>query len=110
MQANIATLKNSLSRYLKSVQTGTEVIVLDRERPIARLIPYREVSKVGKTRGAAADEDGRLDGLVQRGAVTHRGDTQATATWARSHKPAKMPKGTPALSDLFLQMRDEERW
>lgn len=109
MQANIATLKNNLSRYLKTVQAGTEVVVLDRERPIARLVPYREVTAKGKTRGGA-DADGRLDGMVQRGAVTHRGDVGATAAWARAHKPAKGPKGTPALSDLFLQMRDEEPW
>lgn len=108
MMANIATLKNNLSRYLKSVQAGEEVIVLDRDRPVARLVPFR--NEAGTARGTAAHDAARLDAMVQRGAVTHRGDSAATTAWAKSHKPAKTPKGTPALSELFLQMRDEEPW
>lgn len=111
MTANIATLKNNLSRFLKSVQAGEEVIVLDRDRPVARLVPFRnEAGTPRKVRGTAAQDAARLDAMVQRGAVTHRGDSAATASWAKTHTPAKAPKGTPVLSELFLQMRDEEPW
>ncbi|MDX2029262.1 MAG: type II toxin-antitoxin system prevent-host-death family antitoxin [Blastocatellia bacterium] len=37
---NIAELKNSLSHYLNEVRGGEEIIVRDREQPIARLVPF----------------------------------------------------------------------
>ena len=39
---NIAKLKAQLSRYLRSVRRGEEVIVTDRERRIAKVVPYQE--------------------------------------------------------------------
>jgi prevent-host-death family protein len=36
---NIAELKNNLSAYLEQVKNGEELIVKDRNRPIARLVP-----------------------------------------------------------------------
>jgi len=36
----IAELKARLSEYLRRVRRGHEVTVLDRETPIARLVPY----------------------------------------------------------------------
>ncbi len=38
-QVKIAELKSHLSAYLKMVRLGDEVLVLDRETPIAKLIP-----------------------------------------------------------------------
>jgi len=39
---NIADLKNNLSAYLEQVRNGLELIVKDRNRPIARLLPLGE--------------------------------------------------------------------
>lgn len=36
---NIADLKNNLSAYLARVRAGEELLVKDRNRPIARLVP-----------------------------------------------------------------------
>jgi len=36
---NIADLKNNLSAYLEQVKNGEELIIKDRNRPIARLMP-----------------------------------------------------------------------
>lgn len=36
----IATLKASLSELLASVRAGEEVVVTDRGRPVARIVPY----------------------------------------------------------------------
>jgi prevent-host-death family protein len=36
----IAQLKARLSEYLRSVRKGRELIVYDRDQPIARLVPY----------------------------------------------------------------------
>jgi prevent-host-death family protein len=37
---NIADLKNRLSTYLQLVREGEEVIVKDRNQPVARISPY----------------------------------------------------------------------
>ena len=39
-RANIAVLKANLSRYLRKVQAGEELIVMDRATAIARIVPY----------------------------------------------------------------------
>ena len=38
---NIADLKNRLSTYIQLVRNGEEVIVKDRNLPVARISPYR---------------------------------------------------------------------
>ena len=38
---NVGTLKNELSAYLRRVRKGEEVIVRDRNVPIARIVPFR---------------------------------------------------------------------
>ncbi len=112
MNANIATLKNSLSRDLKAVQAGEEVVVLDRARPVARIVPFRQVPEPGgpEQGGLASHEDHQLDAMVHRGAITHRGRPADTAAWVSSRQPAKPAAGSPALSDVLLQMRAEEPW
>lgn len=53
---SIASLKASLSEYLAGVKGGAEVIVTERGRPVARIVPYE----------AQGDE---MDDLVRAGAV-----------------------------------------
>jgi antitoxin (DNA-binding transcriptional repressor) of toxin-antitoxin stability system len=36
-KANIADLKNNLSRYLRKVRSGETVLIMERNRPIARI-------------------------------------------------------------------------
>lgn len=40
---NVAKLKNQLSRYLGLTKKGHEVIVVEHNRPIAKVIPFSEV-------------------------------------------------------------------
>jgi prevent-host-death family protein len=56
-RASVADLKARLSEYLRAVQSGTEVVVTDRGRPVARLIPAR----IGAT------DDERARDLVSSG-------------------------------------------
>ena len=37
---NITELKNNLSMYLRKVRTGEEIIVRDRDIPVAKIIPW----------------------------------------------------------------------
>lgn len=41
-ETGIAELKGKLSEYLRVVRKGGEVVIKDRETPIARLVPYAE--------------------------------------------------------------------
>lgn len=59
MQVGIAELKARLSEYLSRVQAGEELIVADRGRPVARLIPVRWHE--------TDDEESRLLELQRRG-------------------------------------------
>jgi len=40
---NIGTLKNRLSSYLRYVRKGEEVVIHDRDKPVARIIPFNAV-------------------------------------------------------------------
>lgn len=40
-RVGVADLKAKLSEYLRAVRRGHEVIVLDRDTPVARIVPYR---------------------------------------------------------------------
>lgn len=56
---NIAELKNRLSSYLDEVRTGQEILVRDRNTPIARIVPIHR----------AADDDEELRALAARGSI-----------------------------------------
>jgi prevent-host-death family protein len=38
--ANIADLRNRLTQYLREVRAGEEIVVRDRQRPIAKIVPF----------------------------------------------------------------------
>lgn len=40
-RVGVAELKAGLSRYLRAVRRGGEIVVCDRDHPIARLVPYQ---------------------------------------------------------------------
>ena len=40
IQANISTIKNNISQYIEKVTSGDEVIISDRDKPVAMLIPF----------------------------------------------------------------------
>ena len=37
---NIADLRNHLTQYLREVRAGEEIVVRDRQRPIAKIVPF----------------------------------------------------------------------
>jgi prevent-host-death family protein len=46
---NIGTLKNQLSAYLQLVREGEEVVIRDRNRPVARIVPFKPDARSGFT-------------------------------------------------------------
>ena len=65
-QAKISELKNRLSHYLGRVRRGESILVLDRDRVIARISP------VGESPSDQTDS-AMLDDLERRGVVRRRG-------------------------------------
>jgi prevent-host-death family protein len=63
-RAAVSARKASLSGYLKRVKVGEEVIVTERGRPIARLVPYTQASATPND----ADELAELEraGILRR--------------------------------------------
>jgi len=92
-KAKIAELKNSLSRYLDHVREGGQVLVMDRDRPVARIVPVESASE-----GA----DDRLARLERRGLV--RKGTGGVPTWLGRRRPARVKGGV--LGDLLADRRE----
>jgi prevent-host-death family protein len=67
-----AEAKNNLSRYLEYVRRGGRVRILDRDEPVADLVPIEHLSE-------ADEDDALLASLARRGLV-------------RLGKPGPMPK------------------
>lgn len=51
---NIAELKNRLSAYLNQVREGEEILVRDRNRPIAKIVPLSETDLDAEERALIA--------------------------------------------------------
>lgn len=68
-KAKIGQLRNHLSRYLDHVRAGGEVLVLDRNEPVARLVPVRPRARAGTDPTSDAARLDRLErqGLIRRG-------------------------------------------
>ena len=45
-RVGVAELKDQLSKHLRAVEAGEEMLVTDRERPIARIIPVEGPARV----------------------------------------------------------------
>lgn len=41
-KVKVGELRNHLSKYLKKVRQGAEIVITDRDTPIGRLSPFRE--------------------------------------------------------------------
>ena len=66
----IAKLKASLSELLAGVKAGEEVVVTDRGRPVARIVPY-------------ASDGGEVDDLVRAGQVRRARGPVPQGFWAQ---------------------------
>ena len=91
----IRELRQHASQYIRRVRAGETVIVTDRGEPVAELRPVRRTESI-------------LDRLIAEGRATPpRGDL---AEYLKKHPPAPARPGEPTLTEVLLQMRDEERF
>jgi prevent-host-death family protein len=98
--AGVAQLKARLSEYLSRVKAGEEVLVTDRGRPIARLVP------VGA--GYVPDDEGELARLraMEREGLVRLGSGRLPAGFFEKERPAD-PGGL--LREAALEEREEGR-
>ena len=92
-RAKIAELKNHLSRYLDHVRSGESVLVLDRDQPIARIVPLDE--PIRGSRG----HDERLLRLQRRGLI--RRGSGGLPEWLAKRTPPRL-RGS-VLADLLAE-------
>jgi len=86
-QVGVRELKNQLSRYLKRVQEGEEIIVTEHGRSVARLLPM-----------ITSDLKKDLEPLVEEGTVRWSGGKPRGA----SHRPVIQGR---SLSEMVIEER-----
>ncbi|HWD36735.1 MAG TPA: type II toxin-antitoxin system prevent-host-death family antitoxin [Casimicrobiaceae bacterium] len=94
--ATISHAKNHLSELLAGVKRGETVLILERNRPIARIVPID---------ASQQSDDERLAELERRG-VIRRGTRPPRKTLP---PPIRLPKGVSILEAL-LKEREEARY
>ena len=90
-RANISELRDHLSRYLDHVRAGGHVLVLDRERPVAEIVP---VSPLERDHGI---DEARLAALERERLIS----IAAGPIPAEMLKPTSVGKGARVLQALL---------
>jgi prevent-host-death family protein len=85
--AGVKDLKNRLSYYLREVRKGEKILVTDRDRVIATILPVER-----------EEEDSKLLSLVKEGFASWRGGKPAG-----SQRPVKVKGRT--VSEIVLEER-----
>jgi prevent-host-death family protein len=93
----IAEAKNQLSALIERVRQGETIVITDRGLPVARL--------VSALTGGAADPEGRLARLEQRGGL-RRGTPPPPKALILKKLPRAKPSG---VLDALLEERRESR-
>ena len=84
----IRELKARLSRYVQQAKSGTSVVITERGKPVARIVP------VGRSL-----ED-RMEDLVQAGLITWSGKKLSRIA------PVARTQGQQTVADLLLEDRE----
>jgi prevent-host-death family protein len=85
--ANIAELRDRLTHYLREVRAGEEIIVRDRQRPIAKIVPL------------AVDEDPDDAALVAAGLMRKAQRPLSAAVWRTRRAAVTMKAAAAAVSE-----------
>lgn len=91
---NISNLKNRLSEYLRKVREGETVVILDRDRPIARI----------ECIAGSGSDDERLSRLEAQGLVS-----RPTAVLPDGFFTEERPRSQRGVLEALLEEREESR-
>ncbi|MET0593920.1 MAG: type II toxin-antitoxin system prevent-host-death family antitoxin [Polyangiaceae bacterium] len=95
--ANLADVKNDLSRYVAKVRRGTSVRILVRGIPVADLVPVED-------RGSSGSDDAELAELERLG-LARRGSKLSAADERDLGRPGPRVKGRGAVDALLDERR-----
>ncbi len=101
-KVGIKVLKNKLSEYVRAAEAGETVLVTDRDRVVAELIPHRQ--RASDPSVAAILEQGRRDGWLT---PAKRSWEEFVASLDRRPDPEKDP-GIPFEQIMVDLARDRE--
>jgi prevent-host-death family protein len=89
----VRELRQNASAVLRRVQAGETLEVTDRGRPVARLVPIKPLSRLDQliAEGRARPAEGNLLENLEK------------------YPPLKLPPGSPTLSQILAEMREDER-
>jgi prevent-host-death family protein len=83
---NIADLRNRLTQYLQEVRAGEEIVVRDRQRPIAKIVPF-----------SVDDEDAEDAALVASGLMRKGSGTLPAPFWKTRRPRLRLATAVAAL-------------
>ena len=96
-RVRVDDLKNNLSRYLNHVRAGGTVVVLYRDRAVAKIVPM-------ETETGPEDDEARIAALERHG-LARRG-TGGMRQWLKTHRPIKVElRPAPPLVVEFRVLR-----
>jgi prevent-host-death family protein len=94
--AGVADVKANLSRYLEQVKRGQEIIVTDRGRPVAKLVPLPPTEEA---------ESARRERLIRAGVILPgKGRLRRSLL-----KPPRGPRASAGVLDALLEERAQGR-
>ena len=92
-QVGVRELRQNLSVYLDRVKEGERLEVTEHGRPVALLVPL-------------PPDDDALDRMIADGRVIAA--SEDLGEYLRTHPPLPPLPGTKTLTQILLEMRDEE--
>jgi len=88
MTASIRELKSQLSRYLRQVKSGATIVITERGKPVARIVPLEPSLET------------RLQELIEAGQIAWSGRKLAP------RPPVAQTQGERTVADLLLEDRE----
>jgi len=95
VEISIRELKNQLSRYLRKVAAGDEVVITSHNRPVARLTRVEKISEEEPTRQELLRRLKTMPGVY----VAKGGKPKG------ANRPIKIKPGEKSLADIVLEER-----
>lgn len=84
---NIADLRNRLTQYLQEVRAGGEIVVRDRQRPIAKIVPF------------TVDKESAEDAALVAGGLMRKGSGRIPPSfWKSRRSRVTLQKAVAAVS------------
>ena len=95
-RSSISETKNQLSALIDRVRNGESILITDRNRPVAQLVPVAQ--------GSGAPSDVRLE-LLERAGIVRRARTPVPKVLRDKGGPP-VRKGSSALDALLAERRE----